>query len=419
MIKSHPLVHTLLHLKGNPKACVYTEPLWGIPYNLFMPFVSIYMLALGLSDSQIGLIASISMVFQIVFSLLSGIITDKMGRKRATFLFDLVAWSIPCLIWAFSSSFLHFAIAAIINSVMRITMNSWGCLLVEDSDREQIVNIYAWIYIAGLIAAFFAPVSGLFIGKFELVPTIRVIYLISFVMMTAKFFILNKYATETTQGKIRMEETRHLNLFQQFSGYGTVIKQLLKTSETMLTLGIMLVMSICSMVNSTFWSIIATQDILVPSKAVGMFPLLSSFIMLIFFFFLVPKLKAISFKNPLIIGFLTFIASQLLLILTPEKGWFILIISILLEACSLSLIGPLLDSMQVILVDPQERARLIAMLYVTVMALSSPFGWIAGVLSEVDHRLPFVMNIVLLAFGILLTIFASITATRKSEALAE
>lgn len=416
-MKNHPLVDTLLQLKGNPKACVYTEPLWGIPYNLFIPFASIYMYAIGLSDSQIGLIASISMAFQIVFALLSGVITDKMGRKRATFVFDFIAWSIPCLIWAFSSSFIYFVIAAIINSVLRVTMNSWGCLLVEDSDREQIVNIYAWIYIAGLIAAFFAPITGLFIGRFELIPTIRVIYLISFVLMTVKFIILNIFSTETKQGKIRMEETRHHSLFQLLSGYGPVIRQLLKTPETMLTLGIMLVMSICTMVNSTFWSLIATQEIGVPAKTVGLFPLLRSFIMLIFFFVLVPRLKVVRFRNPLITGFLAFIASQLLLILTPEKGWVILIISIFLEACALSLVNPLLDSMQVILVDQQERARVIAMMYVAVMALSSPFGWIAGLLSEVDKKLPFIMNIVLLAIGILLTVLASIAASRKTAAV--
>lgn len=416
-MKTHPLVDTLLHLKGNPKACVYTEPLWGIPYNLFIPFASIYMVALGLSDSQIGLIASMGMAFQIVFALLSGVITDKMGRKRATFIFDFIAWSIPCLIWAFSSSFIYFVAAAVLNSVMRITVNSWGCLLVEDSDRDQIVNIYAWIYIAGLLAAFFAPVTGLFIGRFELVPTIRVIYLISFVLMTAKFIILNIFATETRQGKIRMEETRHHSMLQLLSGYGTVIRQLLRTPETMLTLGIMLVMGICTMVNSTFWSIIVTQELGVPDKTVGLFPLLRSFIMLLFFIILVPGLKAVRFRNPLITGFLAFIASQLLFIFTPERGWIVLIISIFLEACALSLVNPLLDSMEVILVDQQERARVIAMMYVSVMALSSPFGWIAGLLSEADKRLPFIMNIVLLAIGILLTILAA-GASRKTAAVA-
>ena len=356
------------------------------------------------------------MVFQIVFALFSGIITDKLGRKRTTFVFDFLAWSVPCLIWAFSNSFIYFVIAAIFNSVMRVTMNSWNCLLVEDCDRKQIVNIYTWIYISGLIAAFFAPVTGLFIGWFELVPTIRVIYIISFVMMTFKFIILNKYATETTQGIIRMEETRHLKWFQQFNGYGAVIKQMLRTSDTMLTLGIMLIMSICTMVNGTFWSIIVTQDVNMPAKSIGMFPFLRSFVMLVFFFVLVPKIKAIRFKKPLITGFSAFIASQLLLIVTPEKGYLILIISIFLEACSVSLISPLLDSMQVIMVDPQERARIIAMMYVIVMAFSSPFGWIAGVLSGIDHRLPFAMNIILLALGILLTIFASIAASRKTAA---
>ena len=33
----------MLSLRGNQLACLYTEPLWGIPYNLYVPFVSVYM----------------------------------------------------------------------------------------------------------------------------------------------------------------------------------------------------------------------------------------------------------------------------------------------------------------------------------------------------------------------------------------
>lgn len=131
-------------------------------------------------------------------------------------------------------------------------MISWGCLLVEDSDKEQIVNIYAWIYISGLIAAFFAPISGIFIGIFSLVPTIRVLYLISFIFMTLKFIVLNRYCTETIQGKVRMKETKGVSILKLLSGYGSVIKEMLKTTKTMLTLGIMLIMSIISVVNNTF-----------------------------------------------------------------------------------------------------------------------------------------------------------------------
>lgn len=53
---THPLFTILGGLKGNARACVLTEPLWGIPYNLYIPYVSVYMLTLGLTDRQIGLV---------------------------------------------------------------------------------------------------------------------------------------------------------------------------------------------------------------------------------------------------------------------------------------------------------------------------------------------------------------------------
>lgn len=419
MIKQHPLIHTLTHLKGNPKACVYTEPLWGIPFNLFAPYVSIYMYTLGLTDTQIGFTASIGMVFQIIFSLLGGVITDKLGRKRTTFIFDTISWGIPCLIWAFSKNFSYFVVAAIINSISRVTMNSWSGLLVEDCDKDQIVNIYTWIYILGLGAAFFAPVSGFFIGKFGLVSTVRVLYIISFVMMTSKFIILNKYSTETKQGLIIMEETKHISVFILLKGYSAVFIKILKTPETLLTVGIMLIMSIIGVVNNTFWAIIVTERIHIPAKYIGMFPFIRATIMIIFFFTIVHSIGALKFKKPLIIGFSLFTISQILLIATPNKGYLVLIMSIILEAVSISLISPILDSMQVILVDPKERARIMAILYVIVVAFTSPFGFIAGILSGIDRRLPFVLNIFLLLTGILLTIFQSSISRHKSEKINE
>ena len=53
MILSHPLFQTLRELKGNPRVTVLTEVMFGIPYNLFAPFFSVYMLAFGITDQQI------------------------------------------------------------------------------------------------------------------------------------------------------------------------------------------------------------------------------------------------------------------------------------------------------------------------------------------------------------------------------
>ena len=99
-ILRHPLFRTLRELEGNPRATVLTEPMFGIPWNLFSPFFSVYMLALGVTDQGIGTIARLGLVLQIFSALLSGAIVDKFGRRLTLFITDLVSWSVPCLIWA-------------------------------------------------------------------------------------------------------------------------------------------------------------------------------------------------------------------------------------------------------------------------------------------------------------------------------
>ena len=58
------------------------EPLWGIPYNLFIPYVSVYMLELGCTDRQIGIIASVSLFFQVLFSLLADILPTGLEESE-------------------------------------------------------------------------------------------------------------------------------------------------------------------------------------------------------------------------------------------------------------------------------------------------------------------------------------------------
>jgi hypothetical protein len=135
-VRRNPLVNSLLNLRGNARASVYTEPLWGLSMMLVLPYASVFMLALGLYDQQIGLLATIAMLSQVVFGLLSGVITDKLGRRLTTALFDVIAWAIPCLIWAVAQNFWYFLVASLVNGAWQVTQNSWDCLLVEDLDRS-------------------------------------------------------------------------------------------------------------------------------------------------------------------------------------------------------------------------------------------------------------------------------------------
>ena len=398
-MKNHSLILSLKSLRGNQRACVYTEPLWGVPYNLYLPYVSIYMVALGLADRQIGLILSISWGFQLVLALLSGAVTDKLGRRRTTLLFDILAWAIPALISAVAQNFWYFLAAGIVNSAWRVPQNSWTCLLVEDAEPGQLVDIYTWIYIANLLVGLVAPLAGVLINIFSLVPTIRGLYAFAAVMFTLKAFVTYWMTQETAQGKVRLHETRDQSVFHVLRGYKSVLRELLRTPQTLVTAGIMLVMSVSNLISANFWAINVTQKLHIPAENIAVFPVIKSAVMLVFFFAVMPRLNKAHFKVPMVVGFLGFVTSQVVLITTPELGYPSLILNVFLEACSFAAVSPFVDQMMALTVSASERARIQSLLHVGIILLTSPFGWIAGTLSEIDRDLPFVLNVALFAIG--------------------
>lgn len=412
---NHPLIITLKNLRGNVQWCVYTEPLWGIPFNLYAPYVSVYMLAFGLTDSQIGLIASVGLVFQTFWAMASGTICDKLGRKRTTLIFDIISWSVPCLIWAVAQNFTYFLVAAIINSAWRVPMNSWQCLMVEDTDPRLLVDVYSWVYIAGLLSAFVSPFTGLLIDQFTLIPTIRGLYLLAFFMMTAKFFILNELVTETQQGLIRMKETKGQHLLAILREYPSVLRQVLRTPPTLFTAGLMVILSICMMISGTFWAILVTEKLQIAPQYLALYPFARSITMLLFFFLVMPRLGGRAVHKPMMIGFLGLVISQIILINIPAQSYLLLLAATILEACSIPLASTLLNKLVIVTVDAQERARIMAILYVMVIVFTAPFGWIAGQISEINRNLPFILIIVLFSIGGLLTYLASRLATDEIE----
>ncbi|HTX91374.1 MAG TPA: MFS transporter [Anaerolineales bacterium] len=415
-MKTHSLFTSLKDLKGNARGCVYTEPLWGIPYNLYAPYASIYMIALGLTDKQIGLTVSVSWALQIVFALLSGVITDKLGRRLTTLLSDLISWTIPALISAIALNFWFFLGAALFNSFWRVSHNSWTCLMVEDTDPEQLVDIYSWVYIAGLLVAFFAPLAGLLIKSFSLVPTLRGLYLFAAIMFTVKCITTYRLTKETEQGTIRMRATRHQSVFSVLGEYRGIFREVLHAPQTLYTAGIMLIMSIYLTINGTFWAILVTEKLHIPAQNLAIFPFARSVIMLACFFVVIPRLRSVHFQIPLVVGFVGFLLSQLLLLSMPEKSYALLLVSIFLEACSAAAVDPLLDQLMARSVEAKERARIQSILYVGIILFTSPFGWIAGTLSEVNKSLPFFLNILLLASGAGLAYLAGRAAKRRAMA---
>ena len=376
---------------------------------LVLPYASVFMLALGVRDQQIGLLAT--MLSQVVFGLLSGVITDKLGRRLTTALFDVVAWAIPCLIWAFAQDFWWFLVASVVNGAWQVTQNSWDCLLVEDVDRGEITKVYSLVKVAAEFSALFAPIAALLVLQFGLMPAVRILYLNAFIIMTAKIVILYRWSTETATGRLRREQTRGVSSWRLLAEYRGVLGLIVRSKGTIFSLAIAAIVGAVALVNGTFWQVVISQRLSVPDPLLPFFPMVRSVLSVVFFFTLIPWLThGRHLQRPMLWGFLTYLAGQVLLVLIPAAAsgpdwstYALLGVCLLLDAFGAGILFMLAESLVALHVDRDERSRVMAIQRTVVMLLTAPFGWISGWLSGIDRTWPFILTSALLVLGLVVS----------------
>ena len=95
------------------------------------------------------------------------------------------------------------------------------------------------------------------------------------------------------------------------------------------------------------------------------------------------------------LGLALYVAGHVLLLTAPPQNLLWLGAYALVDAWASALFLPRLDNVVFSSIDANERARCRALINVIVLAITSPFGFLAGFLSDMNRRLPFVMNICL------------------------
>ena len=387
------LLRTLPQLRGNPRACLYLEPFWGIPYNLYAPFVSVYMAALGMTPVQIGFVSTVFFASQMVFALLSGPLTDKLGRRKCTLIFDCISWSIPTFLWMCAQNYAWFIVAALFNGVWRVTENSWDLLLIEDAPEDQLVTLYSISHVAGLLAGFVTPLAYIFVQKFGLVPTVRVLYGFACAMMTFKFVTLYFWSRETRVGEKRMRECKNMSVWASVRGSLTVLKTMIRNRRIVRVVIFMACFAALKNVNDTFWPLLLRDKLGIAEENLSIFSTVKSLMMLACYFVITPHLHAERFHKPLYIGLALFLCEQVLMLLIRPGMYFLIIPGVMLQALALSMLNPLMQSVQVAAMDETERARMMGLSFALSMLVTSPVGTLAGVLSEWNRSLPLVMNV--------------------------
>jgi len=370
------------------------------------------MFQLGVLDFQIGLLLTIGRLVQVITALIGGALTDRFGRNVTTFFADCVSWSIPTLIWAFAQDFRWFIAAAVFNSFWQISNVSWECLWIDDmsDDANSIRIFFNWLYICGLLAVFFAPIAGFFVGLHGVIPVMRVLFVITFLSMTAKFIIIRVLASESKLGLERMAAVKTISFVKQIQGYKEVFLQIIRSKGMLRALALQSSAQITIIITTTFFALYITQNLGLPEEFLAFFPILRSAVMISFLFFIQHRLNKFNQRRIMLIGLLGKVLAHTILLSAPEGIWIFPALFVLTEAAAAALLIPRIDILAANEITPKERARIRSLFNVIILAASSPFIFMSGVLADLNRQMPFVLNIVLFC---VMVIFVMISTSSK------
>lgn len=387
------------------------EPLFVIPYSMYTTYASVYMLKLHVTDTQLGLVTTLNLLLQMVSAFVSGYLTDRMGRRKALWTYDVVSWSVATLVWAISQNFWWFVLAAVLNGLQRIPATAWYCLLVEDTEPDKRTFVFTGLQIVSVIGGLFAPIGGILVDHFSVVPATRIMYAFACVSMSAMIYFRHIGLHETEIGIRKMHERRSVDFKAELRKYAEVFMQILRNRTLLILFAVYVLWNIQTTIRTTFLFVYQIDYLGIPAGLVSLFPAISSAAMVILLFTVVPRFREEHALRWMNFGFVLFGIASVILVVMPVHNFMWVVVSTILAAMGTIIANPYVESVVANAIDDEHRATMLSVLNVMILAATSPAGVIGGWTYSIQPSIPMFLVILVFLVSILLVWWASRTTS--------
>ena len=222
-------------MKGNVLVLTVSRILWSMSDALVLPYLSLYILALGGDKPTIGWVNAMGSLAACLLYPIGGYIADKAGRARFVGVSTLLYVS-SFLIFAFAPSWEWVALAVTYQNVVLFYMPALNAIMADSIPVGARGRLYALtIAIPNAVRIFTPYIGGLLIARMTLLPAMKVGYIFSFGMGLVVAFLRLRYLKETVNAegigrdavKILVESYRNVIdsikwTFQNIRGYALV-----------------------------------------------------------------------------------------------------------------------------------------------------------------------------------------------------
>lgn len=365
--------------------------------TIALAFQSLYFRALGCSAEQVGILTAVSMLSQFVCALVSGFITDRLGRRRTMAIFDTIGWAGALALYAISHSFWALMAAAVVNGAFRISTTAWSCVFVEDTPPQNRAFAYTWLQAAGIAAGFFAPLGGMLVTARGIEPAERVLLWCAvggMVLMT----IVRTWNLKETEISRRMRQiSQEQSLGMVMQGYLRSLRRLRAQGPLLGALLIRALLFSIGNLRTTYLPMTLTEGLGLPDATVATLQTVMSIVMLAVLLFVLPSMQNRDARKPLLAAFLAILAAFGVLMVLPQLHlWPVLADGVLL-AMAIILAEPLSATAFANSVSESERALMNSVMALLSLIVSAAFQYLGGLSARLDPRLPMALIAVLAA----------------------
>jgi MFS family permease len=364
----------------------------------------------GLSDIEIGLINSVNLYFAFIFQLFAGSITNKLGRKRTTLIFDLIAWSVPMFIWAFSQNFWLFLIAYLLNATSKFVTVSFNCLIIEDVEEHKRSKVFAILNMIITGAGVLTPIAGVVIADFGIVPTLASIYFVGGILMTVMFFIRNRYTDETAVGKELMGMHSQTRVIQSLASSLRLFgKSFYK--RRLLPIILITVLSNLILQLNFFQVIFFKEQLKFNDQIISFIPVVTAVTVMLLYLVIIPRLKRRSEETYVSFSIILSTVGAILFLLIPAGNMAMLFLTLIVLAAGNFILQTYRDSLLMNRLGTHEKADMFSAVQ-TVMTLTAiPSGYLTGLLYHYNPVLLF--SVILVLYIVLMVIMLFLPDPRK------
>jgi MFS family permease len=390
----------IFSLKGNARAMLITEPNWTIPIAWFGIYSPIYMLALGVSKLEIGLITSLAIAVQAIGTVLGGVFADKWGHKKTLIIFDSISWPVSMIIFAFAQDIWWFVVGVVINNLCYIVLPAWHCLFIEGVSKDKRANIYAVLQIALNGASLFVPIAGVIVDGLGLVTGCRIMYGMASISMILGIVYRGIKTKDTKVSEEVIKNKKSYSFKDELIKFKEAFLSIKNREELFWFSIVQILVAFALIMWNTYYPVFLTdpKGVGLTESAISIFPFIFSVVMISIIVIFIPQIKEKDFKKYLLIGTSLSIVSAFLYVFTPLYKMSFIALASILNGIWMAFFRPLSDAYSMNILTDTERARILSVFNTLIIIAVIPAAPLAGKLYTIYPRLTFI------AVGIILII---------------